>query len=145
MQFLATHPLIDAHDLSSLREIGCGAAPLGAALEQRVSERLRCTVAQGFGMTEASGVIAVTRRHRPRIGSLGQLLPGTQARIVDPETHEDVARGASGELWFRGPQAFKGYLNQPAATSAAITGNGSVKPVTSATLMMTDFCISPIG
>lgn len=127
MQFLAAHPLIDAHDLSSLKEIGCGAAPLGAALEQRVSERLRCTVAQGFGMTEASGVIAVTRRHRTRIGSLGQLLPGTQARIVDPVTHEDLARGASGELWFRGPQAFKGYLNQPAATAAAITENGWVK------------------
>jgi len=122
MQFLATHPLVDAHDLSSLERIGCG-----AALEQRVRQRLKCTVQQGFGMTESSGCVAVSYPERELSGSSGQLLPGTQARIVDPVSGEDVARGAQGELWFRGPQAFKGYLNQPQVTAATLTTNGWVR------------------
>ncbi len=127
MQFLALHPLVDAHDLSSLQLIGCGAAPLSAALEQKVAERLNCKVMQGFGMTESSGCVAVTHPDRIRAGTSGQLLPGTQARVVDPETGADVARGQPGELWFRGPQAFKGYRNQPDATAATITGDGWVR------------------
>jgi acyl-CoA synthetase (AMP-forming)/AMP-acid ligase II len=127
MQFLATHPLVDAHDLSSLDRIGCGAAPLGAALEQRVRQRLKCTVQQGFGMTESSGCVAVSYPGRELCGSSGQLLPGTQARIVDPVSGEDVARGAQGELWFRGPQVFKGYLNQPQVTAETLTTDGWVR------------------
>ncbi|HMK85015.1 MAG TPA: AMP-binding protein [Steroidobacteraceae bacterium] len=127
LQFLAMHPLIDSYDLSSLRHIGCGAAPLGSALEQRARERLKCEVIQGFGMTESSAVVAVTRLGRHRPGSCGELVPGTQARIADPATLADVERGASGELWFRGPQAFQGYLNDPSATSEAITPDGWVR------------------
>jgi len=58
------------------------------------------------------------------VGASGQLLPATQARVVDPETLIDTARGSSGELWFRGPQAFTGYLNDPdaAATSSMVDG-----------------------
>ena len=62
-----------------------------------------------------------------RTGAAGQLLPGTAARIVDPITLEDLPRGSSGELWFRGPQAFQGYLNQPTATAATITEDGWVR------------------
>jgi len=127
MQFLAAHPLVDAYDLSCLEKIGCGAAPLGPALERKVSQRLGCAVAQGFGMTESSGVVAATDTEQSRTGSSGQLLPGTQARIVDPATYEDLPRGSSGELWFRGPQAFKGYRNQPAATAETITKDGWVR------------------
>jgi acyl-CoA synthetase (AMP-forming)/AMP-acid ligase II len=127
MQFLAAHPLVRAHDLSSLKAIACGGAPMGAALEQKVSHRLGCTAAQGYGMTESSGVIAVSYPDRSRPGSVGQLLPATQARIVDPLTGEDLPRGSTGELWFRGPQAFRGYRNQPAATAASLTEDGWVK------------------
>ena len=127
MQFLALHPLIDSFDLSSIEIIGCGAAPLGMALEKKVAERLHCKVMQGFGMTESSGCVAVTNPDRIRAGTSGQILPGTQARVVDPETGVDVARGQPGEFWFRGPQAFKGYLNQPQATAATITTDGWVR------------------
>jgi acyl-CoA synthetase (AMP-forming)/AMP-acid ligase II len=126
VQFLAMHPLVDSFDLSSLVHIGCGAAPLGSELEQRASERLKCPVEQGFGMTESSAVIATTYPGRARSGSCGQLLPGTEARIVDPITGTDVERGVAGELWFRGPQAFRGYLNNPAITARAITPEGWV-------------------
>lgn len=126
MQFLAMHPLVDAHDCSSLQLICCGAAPLGAALEQRVSERLRCKVSQGFGMTEASGCVTASI-DRIRVGSSGRLMPGSQGRVVDPVTGADVARGTPGELWYRGPQVFKGYLNRPEATAETITADGWVR------------------
>ncbi len=127
MHFLATHPAVDAHDLSSLEKVGCGAAPLSAALEQKVRERIGCSVAQGFGMTESSGVVAASDSSESKTGAAGQLLPGTEARIVDPMTLEDLPRGSSGELWFRGPQAFQAYHNQPTATAATITEDGWVR------------------
>jgi acyl-CoA synthetase (AMP-forming)/AMP-acid ligase II len=126
VQFLAMHPLVDSYDISSLLQIGCGAAPLGSDLAQRACERLKCRVEQGFGMTESSAVITAPYPGRARAGSCGQLLPGTCARIVDPVTQTDVERGVAGELWFRGPQAFKGYLNNPATTARTITPEGWV-------------------
>lgn len=127
MHFLARHPLVDAYDLSSLELVGCGAAPLGAALEEDVARRLKCEVGQGFGMTESCGCITVSPPNRVRPGSSGRLLPGTQARVVDAETRADAACGEAGEIWFRGPQAFAGYRGQPAATRETITGDGWVR------------------
>ena len=127
LQFLALHPLVDAYDLSSLQVIGCGAAPLGSALEHKAAERLKCNVGQGFGMTESSGVIAASYPDRFRLGSSGELLPGTQARVVDPATGEDLERDLPGEIWFRGPQSFKGYLNNPKMTAETITLDGWVR------------------
>ena len=127
LQFLATHPLVDAHDLTALTWVICGAAPLGSEMENRAGQRLKCEVAQGFGMTESSGVVTVTYHGKIRRGASGQLLPATQARIVDPESGLDVARGAPGELWFRGLQAFIGYRNRPEETAATITADGWVR------------------
>jgi acyl-CoA synthetase (AMP-forming)/AMP-acid ligase II len=127
LQFLALHPLVDSYDLSSLVNVGCGAAPLGSGMEQRACERLKCPVEQGYGMTESSAVITMTYPGRARPGSCGQLLPRTQARIVDPLTQTDVGRGVPGEIWFRGPQAFRGYLNNAEITARTVTSEGWVR------------------
>jgi acyl-CoA synthetase (AMP-forming)/AMP-acid ligase II len=127
LQFLATHPLVDGRDLSSLQRISSGAAPLSADLEARVQRRLGCPVTQGYGMTESSGVVATTPFGRGRAGASGLLLPATQARVVDPITGADVEPGRDGEIWFRGPQAFAGYLSQPQATADTITPEGWVR------------------
>jgi len=127
LQFLATHSLVDAYDLSALTWVICGAAPLGREMENRAGLRLKCEVVQGFGMTESSGVVAATYPGKVRRGASGQLLPATQARIVDPESGLDLARGAPGEFWFRGPQAFIGYWNRPEETAATITADGWVR------------------
>jgi acyl-CoA synthetase (AMP-forming)/AMP-acid ligase II len=126
MQFLAAHPLVDQFDLSSVELIGCGAAPLSAAMEQAVAKRLDCTALQGYGMTESSGVISVSSLDRQRPGSSGVLVAGTEARIIDPQTGSDARPGDAGEIWFRGPQAFGGYLNNPEATAATIADDGWV-------------------
>jgi acyl-CoA synthetase (AMP-forming)/AMP-acid ligase II len=127
LQFLATHAAVDGRDLSSLSRITSGAAPLSAALEERVAQRIGRRVTQGYGMTESSGVIATTPHGQGRAGASGQLLPATEARVVDTATGLDAPPGEAGEIWFRGPQAFAGYLNQPEATAAMRTPDGWVR------------------
>lgn len=123
---LAHHPAVTRYDLSSLRRMMCGAAPLDAALQQACAERLGCQVVQGYGLTEASPVTHATSeapgKNRP--GTIGELLPATEGRIVDPATGADLGPGADGEILVRGPQVMKGYLNNPAATAAMIDGAG---------------------
>jgi acyl-CoA synthetase (AMP-forming)/AMP-acid ligase II len=122
---LAKHPAVDAHDLSSLRTIMSGAAPLGAELAEQVAGRIGCDVIQGYGLTETSPVTHVIRpdgENRP--GSIGQALPATECRLVDPESGTDVGEGERGELWIRGPQVMAGYLNNPEATAETIDSDG---------------------
>jgi acyl-CoA synthetase (AMP-forming)/AMP-acid ligase II len=121
---LAGHPLVDAYDLSSLRLLGVGGAPLGASVEQRCAERLGCVVGQGYGMTEASALLTVGPLAAPRRGSVGRLVPGTEARIVDPSSGADLGAGRTGELWIRGPQVMRGYRERPEATARTVDADG---------------------
>jgi acyl-CoA synthetase (AMP-forming)/AMP-acid ligase II len=121
---LAGHPLVDSYDVSSLRAVGVGAAPFGADAEQRCADRLGCRTGQGLGMTEATCLVAAAPLDRPRRGSVGRLLPNTEARIVDPDSGADLAPGRSGELWVRGPQLMRGYRDRPEATAHTIDAAG---------------------
>jgi acyl-CoA synthetase (AMP-forming)/AMP-acid ligase II len=124
---LARHPAVDAYDLSALRWIGCGAAPLDGQTEEACARRLNCVFGQGYGMSEATAGIAVVSVGEPeRIvrGTVGALLPGTAARIVDPATGADLGPGAEGELLVRGPQLMRGYRGRPEATAATIDADG---------------------
>jgi acyl-CoA synthetase (AMP-forming)/AMP-acid ligase II len=121
---LAGHPLVDDYDLSSLRWIGSGGAPLGAEAEQRCADRLGCLVVQGYGMTEGAATFAIAPLDAPRPGSVGKLLPGTEARIVDPAGGGDLGPGRTGELWLRGPQVMRGYHHNPEATARTLGPDG---------------------
>jgi acyl-CoA synthetase (AMP-forming)/AMP-acid ligase II len=86
---------------------------------------------QVYGLTEVCGVVThlLPEAHRDeahpeRLVSAGTPLPGTEVRVVDPDTLEDVPVGEPGELWFRTPQLMKGYHNRPEATAEAITDAG---------------------
>ena len=119
---LAKHPLVDNFDLSSLRLVMSGAAPLDSALQAACGERLDCEVFQGYGLTETSPVTHAWRTDEPCTpGAVGMLLASTEARIVDPETGTDCDRG---ELWVRGPQVMAGYLENAEATAATIDADG---------------------
>jgi acyl-CoA synthetase (AMP-forming)/AMP-acid ligase II len=128
MQFLAAHPLVDQFDLSSLRITGTGGAPMSAALEARVTQRLGCPCSQGYGMTEmtAAATLGLAPETR-RPGSVGRLAPGVQLRIVDPQTRRDLGRGEQGELWVRTPARLSGYLNNPQATADLVTPDGWIR------------------
>jgi acyl-CoA synthetase (AMP-forming)/AMP-acid ligase II len=121
---LAKHPLVDSYDLSTLRQMFSGAAPLSAELALEAGKRLDCEVVQGYGMTELSPVSHLTPSGWFRPGSVGVTTPNTETRIVDPATGEDVPDGEDGEVWVRGPQVMKGYLNNPAATALTLDGDG---------------------
>jgi acyl-CoA synthetase (AMP-forming)/AMP-acid ligase II len=117
----AKHPLVERYDLSSLRHVMSGAAPLDAELSAEAGGRIGCRIVQGYGMTEASPVITcVSAFGEDRPGTVGPLVGSTEGRIVDPETGLDVETGEPGELWARGPQVMPGYLGNDEATSATI-------------------------
>jgi acyl-CoA synthetase (AMP-forming)/AMP-acid ligase II len=122
---LAKHPLVATHDLSSLRFITSGSAPLGAELQSEAERRVGCRVQQGYGLTEASPVTHHAHQDDENAhGTIGTLLPSTEARVVDAETGADAATGEPGEIWVRGPQVMLGYLGDEAATASTLTSDG---------------------
>lgn len=123
---LAKHPMVADYDLSSLEMVMSGAAPLGADLTRECEERVGCIVIQGYGLTETSPVTHVNPEapegNRP--GSIGLPLPNTECKVVDPVSGKDLGAGETGEVWIRGPQVMKGYLNNEKATRATVDDEG---------------------
>ena len=124
---LAKHPAVDRFDLSGLRWLGCGAAPLDGRIEEQCAQRLGCELGQGYGMTEATGAIALSNVAAPEQttpGTVGQLVPGTEARVIDPATGADLGAAGEGELLIRGPQLMRGYRGHDEVTAATIDADG---------------------
>ncbi|MFQ5503914.1 MAG: 4-coumarate--CoA ligase family protein [Planctomycetota bacterium] len=121
---LSRSPLVDEYDLSSLRMISSGAAPLGMDVAQRCSERLNCPVVQGYGLTETSPVTHLTPKERNKPGSIGPPLPNTECKVVGPGAGQELGHGQTGEILIRGPQVMQGYLDSPEATRETIDADG---------------------
>ncbi|MGD6741826.1 AMP-binding protein [Streptomyces sp. BH106] len=112
-----------AYDLSTMRTAVCGAAPLDEELAALAEQCIGCVIRQGYGMTEAGpGTHATPDEDFAAVpaGSVGRLLPGTEARLVDVTTGRDADGAAAGELWVRGPQVMAGYLGNRAATEETL-------------------------
>ncbi len=121
---LAKHPLVDRYDLSPLKSIISGAAPLSTELANEVTARLDVEVLQGYGMTETSPATHIALEGYGKPGSVGGVVPSSECRIVDVSTGDDVEQGDAGEIWVRGPHIMKGYLNNPQATADTIDPDG---------------------
>jgi acyl-CoA synthetase (AMP-forming)/AMP-acid ligase II len=123
---MVKNPAVGQFDLSHVRLVFSGAAPLGEDIARQLSEKLGCPVVQGYGMTEASPVthLSPTKDAPLKPGSIGLVVPNTEVRIVAVDAPDDVGRGQEGELWIRGPQIMKGYLNRPDDTAIAIDPDG---------------------
>jgi acyl-CoA synthetase (AMP-forming)/AMP-acid ligase II len=123
---MVKHPAVAQFDLSHVRLVFSGAAPLGEDMAKELSKKLGCPVVQGYGMTEASPVthLSPTRDAPMKPGSVGKVVPGTEVRIVDVATQEEAAPGKEGELWIRGPQIMKGYLGRPQETAECLDRDG---------------------
>jgi acyl-CoA synthetase (AMP-forming)/AMP-acid ligase II len=122
---LSRHPMLAEFDLSPLRLILWGTAPMAEAVARVCRERLGVRVKQCFGLTEGSGLThVVPSEAEDRPGSAGVPLPGTEYMIVDVATGTALPPGRSGEICLRGPLVMKGYLNQPEATTRTIDPEG---------------------
>ncbi|RME46998.1 MAG: 4-coumarate--CoA ligase family protein [Chloroflexi bacterium] len=123
---LAKHPIVDQYDLSKLKMITSGAAPLGEDVARACAERLGCLVLQGYGLTETSPVTHVSPEmpDRIKLAAVGPCVPNTECKIVDVATGAELGPNEEGEIWIRGPQVMKGYLNNPEATAETIDAEG---------------------
>lgn len=123
---LAKHPVVDEYDLSCVDTIVSGAAPLDGELGQAVARRLGCNVVQGYGMTELSPVSHMIPPSRTDVSldSVGFAVPNITCKLVDPVTEQEVGPGESGELWVKGPNVMRGYLNNPEATADTLDADG---------------------
>ena len=123
---LAKQPIVDKYDLSSLKIITSAAAPLGNELTLECEQRLNCVVKQAYGLTETSPITHINPDEREKIksGSVGPCIRNTECQIVDIETEKPLGFHEQGELWIRGPQVMKGYLNNPEATAKVIDADG---------------------
>ncbi len=123
---LLRDPEVARHDLGSVRVVVSGAAPLAPELSVELSERFGVLVKQGYGMTELSPGSHMHPEDPAlaRPGTVGVLHPSTKCRLVDPTTGRDAPEGGEGEVWVRGPQVMKGYLNRPDATAEILTPDG---------------------
>lgn len=97
-----------------------GGEPLPMAVQQGFQDRFKAPIYEGYGLTETIGPIAVNVPGALRIGSVGQLIPKAEVRIVD-DNNQPVTQGQTGEIWMRGPMVTRGYYKLPKETAEAIT------------------------
>jgi 4-coumarate--CoA ligase len=121
---LSKHPAVSKYDLSSVRMLNSGAAPLTKDLVDAVYARLNIPVKQGYGLSETSP----TTHTQPwelwnkPVGSIGRLFPNMRAKYMS-EAEEELAPGETGELWLQGPNIFQGYHKNTEATANALTSD----------------------
>ncbi|ESQ30298.1 hypothetical protein EUTSA_v10011357mg [Eutrema salsugineum] len=127
---IAKSPETEKYDLSSIRVVKSGAAPLGKELEDAVSAKFpNAKLGQGYGMTEAGPVLAMSlgfaKEPFPvKSGACGTVVRNAEMKIVDPDTGDSLSKNQPGEICIRGHQIMKGYLNNPAATAETIDKEG---------------------
>jgi len=120
-------PNVKGYDWRNLKIFNNGAAPIPMELIERFDKlaKEKCnakdvTVQHGWGLTEASPVVAVNPMSRRKMESQGTLISDTFHKIIDLETGEEIPeRGQIGELVIKGPQVMKGYWERPKETEEA--------------------------
>ena len=108
-----------ALNFSTLKVTVSGGMALTAAVSKRWCEVTGCEINEGFGLTEASPLVAINPMGAVERGTVGLPLAHTEVKIID-ESGETVPNGEPGELCIRGPQVMKGYWNRPEETRAVL-------------------------
>ena len=116
---LLASPNFASFDLSSLKTIGGGGAAMPQAVAQRLLDVYGLAYCEGYGLTETAAPSHQNPVDHPKQQCLGIPFMSTDARVVDPETLQEVPQGEQGEIVIHGPEVFQGYWKRPDATEAA--------------------------
>ncbi len=119
---LNNYKTFDQIDLSPIKAMFSGAAPLPVDVMEKFEARTGARIAEAYGMTEASSVTHVNpRKGQRKFGSIGVPIIGTDAKVVDVEdTSKDMKIGEPGELLVKGPQVMQGYWGNEEETTNAM-------------------------
>lgn len=109
----------EKRDFSHLRLLTSGSAPLLPKDFERIKKFFGRGPVEREGMSETGMNFSNPLRGLKKPGSIGLRLPHVEARIVNPETHEDLKSGEVGEIWLKGPHVTPGYWEKPRETEAA--------------------------
>ncbi|MEW6440453.1 MAG: AMP-binding protein [bacterium] len=122
LALMLNHPNLDRYDLSSLKQVVSGAAPLPREIARAFSDRCGCRIREIYGQTESTGIGSANRvsdAYRP--GSAGRAYCNTELAIFDDEDRP-APRGVRGEIVLRGPAVMKGYHRRPQETADTLRG-----------------------
>ena len=128
LQFMLAVPGVQERDFSALRSILYGASPISEKVLAESIKTFGCEFVQAYGLTETTGTVVIlpAADHDPdgpnkhRLRAVGLPVEGTEIRVVDPDTRQDVAQREVGEIWIKSPMVMKGYWNMPDATEQSM-------------------------
>jgi long-chain acyl-CoA synthetase len=123
---LANCKSVSRESMASVMYAISGGEPLPLALLEKYKTDFGIDMLEGFGLTETSPMVSFCLPWAHKPGSVGKPLPNVELRIVD-ETDKPLGPNQDGELWIRGRNVMKGYLNKPAETQAVLTPDGWFK------------------
>lgn len=125
---LARDQMVDKYDLSSVKMITSGAAPLTQELVDAVHKRLKIKINQAYGLSETSPMTHTQPWDEwyDSVGSVGKMFPNMTAKYMSPEDKE-LGPGEAGELWLAGPNVFQGYWKNEKATKDAIVESDGLR------------------
>lgn len=121
---IANNPLRKKYDMTSLKRCISGGAPLPVDVKRSFETETGCILVEGYGLTETSPVTHVNPLNGVnKKGSIGLPLVGTEIKLVNHDTAQEVSLGEKGEVCVKGPQVMKGYWRNPDATKATFYGD----------------------
>ncbi|CAG8483975.1 10169_t:CDS:2 [Diversispora eburnea] len=115
---LVKSPIVKDYDLSSLQMVVSAAAPLSKELCKKFNESTKVSIKQGYGLTETSPIITIGNDNTV---VHGELVPNMEAKLISPD---GKGYNEPGELYVRGPNVMKGYLNNEERTKASFDKDG---------------------
>ncbi|KAJ9607984.1 hypothetical protein H2200_008063 [Cladophialophora chaetospira] len=131
---MAKHPSVrdGTFDVSSVRKVLAGAAPIGMEVTQQFEELWhgQLKVRQAWGMSETPAITLCwdeSQSSGPSSISIGELVPGAEAKLVKEDGDEETRPGQTGEFWVRSPNAMTGYWRNPKATAETFSSDGWLK------------------
>ncbi len=119
-----SNPRLDEYDLSTLTCVRGGGAAMPDAIVAKLRNLTGLEFVEGYGMSETIAATHINPPHRPKAQCLGIPVYEVDARIVDPASLVELARGETGEIVVHGPQIMRGYWRNPQATRDAFVEIG---------------------